>query len=113
MKIIMKKKNGKFKYKKLRPKFKEFSRPTPLDLVYYEKSPSFCHHDTKMGSLGTKGRTCNISSSGADGCKTMCCDRGYYFNAEPVTKSCNCKFVWCCSVKCEKCTEIKSVYTCK
>jgi len=113
MRIVMKTKKGKPKYKKLKPKYKEYSKPTTLDLIYYEKSPNFCSLDTRLGSAGTSGRECNITSSGFDGCEQMCCGRGYDFKAVIVTKSCNCKFVWCCSVRCQKCTAIRKVYTCR
>lgn len=113
MRVVRKKRNGKERYRKLKPKKKEYAWPTTHDLIYYEKSPSFCRQNANIGSLGTRGRECNITSSGADGCELMCCHRGYDFNAVPETKSCKCKFVWCCSVKCEKCTEIRKVYTCR
>ncbi|KAB0396625.1 hypothetical protein E2I00_020155, partial [Balaenoptera physalus] len=51
------------------------------------------------------GRLCNRTSPGADGCDTMCCGRGY--NTHQYTKvwQCNCKFHWCCFVKCNTCSE--------
>ena len=114
MKIIYKPKKGpKRKFKKLKPKYKEFKRPTPKDLIYYEQSPSFCEADRTTGSVGTRGRECNITSAGVDGCQLMCCGRGYDFKTISEEKSCNCKFVWCCRVQCEKCTQIRTVYTCR
>ncbi len=113
MRVIYKKKGTVQRYRRLKPKSKNFDKPTAQDLIYFEKSPSFCRSNTLIGSVGTKGRECNITSSGADGCELMCCRRGYDFKAVPTTKSCKCKFVWCCSVKCQQCTEIRKIYTCK
>ena len=30
-----------------------------------------------------------------------------------VTEDCNCEFVWCCEVKCSKCTKEVIIHTCK
>lgn len=36
--------------------------------VYLESSPDYCEADPDKGILGTRGRHCNISSHGIDGC---------------------------------------------
>ena len=74
-----------------------------------------------LGVLGTKGRLCNATSYDMDGCKLMCCGRGYqtviqeveekvtFWNKILSTKilthvisfQSNCKFVWCCKVNCD------------
>lgn len=107
------KKNGKKKFKKLVPKYKEYLPPSPLDFIYYDESPDYCTNNNSLGISGTKGRPCNISSSGVDGCELMCCRRGYNVDIVEESKSCNCQFVWCCSVKCDTCTEAVPKYTCK
>lgn len=89
--------------RKLRPKNKHLKPPSKTDLVYINMSPDFCKHNLKEGSLGTKGRLCNRTSDGTDGCQLMCCGRGYYTNIKEVVEECNCKFIWCCRVECEKC----------
>nr|XP_036862027.1 protein Wnt-7b [Manis javanica] len=90
-----------------------FQKPMETDLVYIEKSPNYCEEDAATGSVGTQGRLCNRTSPGADGCDTMCCGRGY--NTHQYTKvwQCNCKFHWCCFVKCNTCSERTEVFTCK
>ncbi|KAI0227270.1 Protein Wnt-1 [Lamellibrachia satsuma] len=51
--------------------------PSLRDLVYYENSPNYCERDNSIGFKGTRGRECNATSIGVDGCDLMCCDRGY------------------------------------
>ena len=96
-------------------------------LLYISKSPNFCEKDDRRGILGTSGRKCKIDSNGADGCREMCCGRGYYVENQKVMyfffyfketdnqikklTTCNCKFEWCCEVKCDTCEEnIKQAY---
>ncbi|XP_036723416.1 protein Wnt-7b isoform X1 [Balaenoptera ricei] len=92
---------------------RSYQKPMETDLVYIEKSPNYCEEDAATGSVGTQGRLCNRTSPGADGCDTMCCGRGY--NTHQYTKvwQCNCKFHWCCFVKCNTCSERTEVFTCK
>ena len=92
---------------------RSYQQPMETDLVYIEKSPNYCEEDVATGSVGTQGRLCNRTSPGADGCDTMCCGRGY--NTHQYTKvwQCNCKFHWCCFVKCNTCSERTEVFTCK
>nr|QEF51149.1 Wnt5 protein [Eupentacta fraudatrix] len=80
-----------------------FSKPTRLDLVYLDESPDYCNYNPSVGSLGTRGRECNRTSLGTDGCEQMCCGRGYNSYTEEVEERCKCKFKWCCYVKCRKC----------
>eukprot|EP00794_Sanderia_malayensis_P017845 gene17845-19626_t len=113
MKVAYKRKGNSQRYRRLKPKNRNLDKPTAQDLIYYEQSPNFCRTNVQTGSVGTRGRECNITSSGDDGCARMCCRRGTDFKAVAVTKSCKCKFVWCCRVQCQKCTEIRKIYTCK
>lgn len=90
-----------------------YQKPLESDLVYIERSPNYCEEDAKTGSVGTQGRLCNRTSPHTDGCDLMCCGRGY--NTHQYTKvwQCNCKFQWCCFVKCNTCSERTEVFTCK
>ncbi|KAL2093890.1 hypothetical protein ACEWY4_011202 [Coilia grayii] len=90
-----------------------YRKPIETDLVYIERSPNYCEKDAKTGSVGTQGRLCNRTSPHTDGCDLMCCGRGY--NTHQYTKvwQCNCKFQWCCFVKCNTCSERTEVFTCK
>ncbi|XP_064632962.1 protein Wnt-2b-like isoform X2 [Lineus longissimus] len=88
-------------------------RPTRSDLVYFESSPDYCLKDPKTGAHGTAGRQCNKTSLGTDGCDIMCCGRGYDTFTVKQTTQCECKFVWCCHVKCKECAEWVDIHTCK
>ncbi|XP_058823998.1 protein Wnt-6 [Topomyia yanbarensis] len=87
--------------------------PTKRDLVYTEDSDEFCEPNPKTGSLGTKGRECNITSNGVDGCNLMCCERGQTRKQVEVKRNCKCSFKWCCEVTCSTCIDVKEVYSCK
>ena len=86
--------------------------PTSEDLVYFTDSPLFCDRDLKIGSFGTKGRRCNATSMGIDGCGLMCCGRGFVAIKERLQTYCKCNFVWCCVVRCDTCLTERTVYTC-
>ncbi|KAG5870816.1 hypothetical protein JTB14_023979 [Gonioctena quinquepunctata] len=87
--------------------------PKKSELVYLQMSPNYCEKDLTAGSLGTVGRTCNRTSRGTDGCDLMCCGRGYNTHQYTKTFQCNCKFLWCCRVDCDTCSERTEEYTCK
>lgn len=62
-------------------------------------------HQNRHGSFGTTDRICNATSLGLDGCRYLCCGRGYRTIENDVDIKCNCKFVWCCQVKCDLCRQ--------
>ncbi|XP_071478361.1 proto-oncogene Wnt-3-like [Diadema antillarum] len=97
----------------LQPRFEEYKEPTNMDLIYYENSPNFCENNPDVGSFGTRGRECNLTSHGIDGCELLCCGRGH--NTMTVTRRerCDCVFVWCCKVVCKECVRQYDVHTCK
>ncbi|CAH6778323.1 Wnt2 [Phodopus roborovskii] len=92
---------------------KRFKKPTKNDLVYFENSPDYCIRDREAGSLGTAGRVCNLTSRGMDSCEVMCCGRGYDTSRVTRMTKCECKFHWCCAVRCQDCLEALDVHTCK
>ena len=87
----------------LRPRRKR-NKMSNLNLVHLDRSPSYCSHNEGLGILGTTGRECIVNGRGADGCKALCCNRGYKSYRVKITEQCRCKFAWCCSVKCDICT---------
>ena len=97
---------------KLKPITPQQKRPTRKDLVYIDESPDYCEANAALGSLGTRGRECNKTSHGLDGCTLMCCGRGYNTMMKQVKEDCNCKFYWCCRVECEKCTQTIEINYC-
>ena len=88
-------------------------RPRILDLIYLLPSPNYCERDPGTGSLGTKGRRCNVNSVGNDSCHLLCCGRGYDTHFYEKSYKCKCRFRWCCDVKCDLCKNATYVYTCK
>ncbi|KAI8496370.1 Proto-oncoprotein Wnt-3 [Branchiostoma belcheri] len=97
----------------LYPRYSFFKAPGKDDLIYFENSPNFCEPNNSTGSLGTKGRECNITSHGIDGCQLMCCGRGWNTRTELRTEKCHCQFHWCCYVTCQECQKKHQVHTCK
>jgi len=94
-------------------------RPTRDDLVYIDHSPDYCEPDLVettalvTGAAGTHGRRCQRGSRGSDGCDQMCCGRGYNTQRWRVAERCQCRFQWCCYVKCKTCVRTENVHTCK
>jgi len=107
--VKQKRKNGR---RMLLPKYPKFRNHQDTDLVYLETSPDYCEYDVKKGSLGTKGRECDPTSKGIDGCDLLCCNRGYTTRRERRTERCKCKFHWCCYVECEECVRDVQISTC-
>ncbi|ODM89412.1 Protein Wnt-7b [Orchesella cincta] len=104
--------NGKPTKLRLKPMMKEMKKPTKKDLVYIEESPTYCDRNETFHVLGTKGRVCNKTSDGPDGCKLLCCGRGYQTLVREGVDKCNCQFVWCCRVQCEKCPYKRDEHIC-
>lgn len=90
-----------------------YRKPMDTDLVFIEKSPNYCDEDPVTGSVGTQGRMCNKTAQHTTGCDLMCCGRGYNTHQYSRVWQCNCKFHWCCYVKCNTCSERTEVFTCK
>ncbi|KAK6642329.1 hypothetical protein RUM43_003830 [Polyplax serrata] len=100
VKLVEKKRK---KIKKLRAVSKDLKPPNKTDLVYLQESPDYCEVNETLGVLGTKGRLCNRTSLGLDGCRLLCCGRGYQTRLRDVEEKCKCRFIWCCNVVCEMC----------
>ncbi|XP_063073601.1 protein Wnt-16 [Engraulis encrasicolus] len=83
------------------------------ELVFLHKSPNYCLEDRRLGVAGTRGRRCNRTSNGADGCGLLCCGRGYNTHVVRHVERCDCKFVWCCYVRCRRCESMNDMHTCK
>lgn len=43
----------------------------------------------------------------------MCCGRGFTVETMQVRHRCDCKYYWCCYVKCSTCTKKVDVYRCR
>lgn len=88
-------------------------KPPRDDLVFLEESPDYCVPNSNTGSLGTTGRACNKTTLGHGSCGILCCGRG--FNTIQVEEEyrCQCKFHWCCYVKCNTCRRTVDKHVCK
>nr|XP_023021002.1 protein Wnt-11b-1-like [Leptinotarsa decemlineata] len=81
-------------------------------LIYISKSPDYCTKDDKLGSFGTVGRQCNVTSSGPESCRQLCCGRGYRTVVDEKIERCQCKFYNCCYVKCKICRTMTQIHEC-
>ncbi|XP_014864525.1 PREDICTED: protein Wnt-8a-like [Poecilia mexicana] len=96
-----------------------FRSISKAELVYLEDSPNYCIKNLSLGLQGTEGREClkgvrNASPWERRSCRRLCyeCGLGVVKRRTEVVSSCNCKFHWCCTVKCERCTQVVTKYYC-
>ncbi|KAM9133246.1 protein Wnt-8b [Pangshura tecta] len=96
-----------------------FSSISKKELVHLEDSTDYCLENKTLGLLGTEGREClkrgkALSRWEKRSCRRLCGDCGLAVEerrAEMVS-SCNCKFHWCCAVRCEQCRKRVTKYFC-
>ncbi|RZC41025.1 Wnt-11b-1-like, partial [Asbolus verrucosus] len=88
------------------------SKRTANQLVFLSKSPDYCTKDEKLGSFGTVGRRCNVTTNGPNSCRQLCCGRGYRTLVEEKIERCQCKYYNCCYVKCNICRTMTQIYEC-
>lgn len=81
-------------------------------LVYLNPSPNYCVKSSRRETLGTVGRECKADASGPESCRELCCKRGFLPKRVVIKERCQCKFYWCCDVKCKECTNYKTKYIC-
>lgn len=86
---------------------------TDDDLIYYNKSPDYCLPDPSLGSMGTHNRECLKDHAGSIGCQSMCCGRGFRTQMIDRSYRCDCKYYWCCYVKCKICTTTVEINRCR
>uniref|UniRef100_A0A0N5B937 Protein Wnt n=1 Tax=Strongyloides papillosus TaxID=174720 RepID=A0A0N5B937_STREA len=79
------------------------------NLVYLNPFNDFCTKNDTLGISGIKGRECFTK----DQCNNICCGRGFTTHMELIEEQCNCKFEYCCQVKCKLCKKIITRYHCK
>lgn len=106
-------KRGKAKQRRLVPIIKKRKSFQDDELIYYTKSSDYCLPDPSLGSVGTMGRACNKTMQGSGGCQSMCCGRGYDSQVVEMRQRCDCKYYWCCYVKCKTCTKKVEINTCR
>lgn len=98
--------------------------PSDSSLVYLENNQNYCYD----GQNFTQDRRClpqtfldaqnrgqvKVSSSREyfPPCEEFCCSGEYYEETTSHEENCNCRFVWCCNVECQKCTVNATQYRC-
>ncbi|XP_056328498.1 protein Wnt-8a ORF1 [Danio aesculapii] len=96
-----------------------FSAVARTELIFMEDSPDYCVKNLSVGLHGTEGREClqsgkNLSQWERRSCRRLCHECGLKVEERRIetVSSCNCKFHWCCTVKCETCTQTVTRYFC-
>ena len=92
--------------KVLEPRMRRAARN---DLVFLEESPDYCEPDFSKDIVGPKGRECRDPEH----CQKLCCGRGWESHRELKEEPCNCKFIWCCEVKCDTCVRAVDRHFCR
>ncbi|XP_074530057.1 protein Wnt-8a-like isoform X2 [Halichoeres trimaculatus] len=89
------------------------------ELIYMEDSPDYCVKNLSLGYQGTEGREClkggkSMGQRGKKSCRRLCYECGHRVVEKriEVVSSCNCKFHWCCTVRCDKCVQVVTKYYC-
>ncbi|NWS20906.1 WNT8C protein, partial [Pachyramphus minor] len=89
------------------------------ELVFLEDSPDYCTRNASLGHHGTEGREClqtgkNLSQWEKRSCRRLCTECGLRVEERrtEVVSSCNCKFHWCCTVRCEQCRTLVAKHFC-
>lgn len=86
---------------------------TPMDLIYRDVN-NWCEPDHNTGSLGVVGRECSSYPNDPNSCRKLCGTCGKHSTESRLFQEfqCNCKFLFCCEIKCEMCTEQRTLFRC-
>ncbi|KTG40955.1 hypothetical protein cypCar_00016636 [Cyprinus carpio] len=89
------------------------------ELIYLEDSPDYCAKNLSLGLPGTEGRECvqhgeSLTQWERRSCRRLCHECGLRVEERrtEIVSSCNCKFHWCCTVKCENCSQVIVKHVC-
>ncbi|XP_031552978.1 protein Wnt-8b-like [Actinia tenebrosa] len=99
---------------KIKPKTFQPIAKKDRSLVFIESSPDYCRYNATAGSLGVLGRVCYSDSPNYAKCNNLCTACGYNIQKKLLVRSvkCECKFEWCCRVKCKTCMQLAAMTTC-
>lgn len=103
-----KRRNKRILKRKFPSKYNSNAIPDKTVLVYNAASPDYCRPDDFFDTPGTKGRICKKNN-----CQDMCCSRGYTSHIIKKKERCECRYYWCCYIKCRECVTSIHVNTCK
>lgn len=74
-------------------------------LIYTDTSPDYCERNVTVASQGVLGRECQGTEKNLEKCRKICTSCGLkaidYKELQSI--NCNCRFQWCCKVKCGLC----------
>ena len=85
----------------------------PSKMIYFSRSLDYCERNDAYQIHGVSGRSCTMVNGARDSCDNLCCGRGHKTRTVKKQKTCECKFVWCCEVKCRTCEEDVEEHRCK
>ncbi|XP_036604685.1 protein Wnt-8a [Trichosurus vulpecula] len=101
------------------PPAEAFYPSAEAELIFLEESPDYCIRNSSLGIYGTEGREClqsgrNLSQWERRNCGRLCvdCGLGVEERRTEAVNSCNCKFQWCCTVRCDQCWQVVTKYYC-
>lgn len=91
----------------------EFELPI-VKLAYTEDSPNYCSQNVTLGRICSKRKGDDVSPEERRSCKQLCkrCGLRVKRQKKKVTRQCNCRFEWCCTVHCDVCETEEETYTC-
>ena len=102
-KLLIKVNNSKWRLPKLN------------EIVYIDRSPSYCFKNRSLGAIGVAGRKCHLYASADQiSCEEMCCNYGYRIIASKQTVKCNCEFnLKNYKEKCHDCSHMEYISRCR
>uniref|UniRef100_A0A1I8GLK8 Protein Wnt n=1 Tax=Macrostomum lignano TaxID=282301 RepID=A0A1I8GLK8_9PLAT len=103
------------KLRRLRGRRRGSRKPDGAGLVFLTESPDYCLPDSNRGLPGTRGRRCWLDrpNGGPHSCLSLCCGRGFESRLFTTAEKCDCRFKWCCRVRCDWCPVTRLVHLCK
>lgn len=83
-------------------------------LAFSEDSPDYCSHNLTIGRICSKRRGADVTPEERRSCRNLCRNCGLKVKRQKkkVTRQCNCRFQWCCTVHCDVCETEEETYTC-
>lgn len=83
-------------------------------LAYTEDSPDYCSQNLTIGRICSKRKGNDVSQEEKKSCRNLCRNCGLRIKRQKkkVSRQCNCRFQWCCTVHCEVCENEEETYTC-
>ena len=84
-------------------------------LAYTEDSPNYCSQNLTIGRICSKRKGADVTLEERQSCKNLCRECGLRVKRQKkkVSRQCNCRFHWCCTVHCDVCENEEETYTCK